>query len=185
MGLNFNYSDYGKVTDSNTLYSIRLSRSRLKTSATNYGKFGTIEGVTLGKTTIEELRQMGLKVASHGDRNEYTYGELGEYRFYNDRNGGNIVEDLTSYKNLLPHEWVASGESRIMTYNKWLACFAQIGFVVIKDEVADRPDAAYPGLRAVNNTLGLQLDVDFNKFSSVASEGDDAAKVRGFNIRTI
>lgn len=180
----FNYSEKTSVTDAGTLHSIALSRPRIQTSTTSLAPYFPFEGVTLGITTIDQLRQMGMTVKTFGDRNESTYGSLGEYYFYNDFDGGEIVRMMSVDNNLLPQSWIPSEESCIMTYNLWLKFFADRGFVIMENEPQDKPSAAYPSLKAVQPELGLSVNVSFDKIN-IATEGDSPEKVRGYAIKKI
>ncbi len=184
--LNFNYGEgTNSVNDYKTLYSITLKRSRIQTKTTDFSPFFPIEGVMPGVTTLNQLGQMGMKLESFGDDNEFRYGVMGEYRFYNNKEGGNIVRSVDIGNNMLPTEWTSTGQNRFMTYNKWIAFFKKNGFVITEDEPQNDPNATYPKMKAIQPYLGIRINLSFKKSFSIAIEGDSPDVFWNYSVEII
>ena len=174
--LDFSYNG-NSTTKKGTLYSISLSRKRIKTSTTDYGSYFPIDGVTPGVTSANQMRQMGIDV--NGSR-----GEIGEHSFWLGSRNTNIVDHVTIYENKLPLEWT-SGAVIIMTYNKWIKFFKDNGFIITKNEPETEPNASYPKLRAINPEVGIKIYVSFRKSFSISVDGDNPDVVWQYDVNVL
>lgn len=185
MGLDFNYSNNTSATDANTLYSITLKRPRIHTSKTSYAPYFPIEGVMPGVTTIAQLSEMGMDISSFGDNNEFKYGKMGDIRFYNDKNGGNVVCSVDIDSNLLLQQWAKAGESRFMSYNKWMSFFKEHDFIVMRNDLLQDTSARYPRVKAIHPYLGLLIELEFKKSFSISEEGDSPTVFDEYSIEIL
>ena len=108
-----------------------------------------------------------------------------DIRFYNDKNGGNVVCSVDIDSNLLLQQWAKAGESRFMSYNKWMSFFKEHDFIVKRNDLLQDTSARYPRVKAIHPYLGLLIELELKKSFSISEEGDSPTVFDEYSIEIL
>ena len=129
--LHFIGTDGKGKSSNNTLSYIRISRNRIVTNRTNYAPFLPIEGVTIGQTSLNDLKSFGFQTFDGTGGIAINFKRPVTYFKYNDKS--KLVEAINFPGAPMPKEWPEANKYGQMTYNKWLDYFEKYGFIVEKN----------------------------------------------------
>lgn len=136
-------------------------------------KFFPIYGVTIGKTTLQELEANGIKINSAAGGK---YVEINKMVMYDQKNSNNI-NTIYVYRdrNLrnLPVKWSELGFSHLNSYDKWLDIFKSLGYsvkITIQPSVKKFNDKDYLDAQFYATSTDEKLEFQLN-----FSYGDDGA----------
>ncbi|MCL1958944.1 MAG: hypothetical protein FWF68_05030 [Spirochaetes bacterium] len=128
--LNFNRSDGTKTSDKNTLYFIDVSGIPVKkivgtqstAAAQTVNLLFPADGVTLGKTTVNELMKLGKRSTNiDKDTNQpYLYYVINGINVWYDDKTNLASHYYITHSGKLPEKWVKAGMSLEYSYDQWL-----------------------------------------------------------------
>ena len=176
--LNFDFYFLGtngeSESDANTLLSIKVSRNRIQTDRSVNSPFFPIDGVIVGKTTVDDLKSMGFTI-NNGQSIAFKNKRPIIYFWFNPKSG--IVERITIPGASIPTEWPEAKECGQMTYNKWLRYFDKYGFVVQNNEALQPSVPMFPDIVAMQPVIGLKVKVTFERFFKVKSKANKSESI--------
>ncbi len=150
-------------------FFIKVMRDFWVTTATSEkNMFGTLFGVTPGKTTESDLKRMGFSEIKPGchyyQKKGLNGGKTVVCYFQYGRDEGTLVYHLSIWGQAIPPEWSTGGVKGPMTYRKWMKFLQENGFTIVKNsaETYERTVVArHPslGVELVIN-FSISLDVD-------------------------
>lgn len=165
----------------NTLTWIGFSRSRILTQRSDYKPFLPIEGVTIGKTNVEDLKSLGFQIG--GDCYAVTKKRPVIYFKYNKQT--TIVELIKIPGASLPVEWPEAKELGQMTYRKWLNYFEKYGFDLQTNEALDSSVFMHPQLIALQPQMGIKVTITLTSLFKVKREANNPNSIMECEIALI
>lgn len=181
--LQFNRGKEKTTSDANTLSSIKVARPiRVFTNTSAASKFNSLFGITPGKTTKEQLKNMGFMKAAGSNYYDSPKGWMGTssvaaYFSYD----GTLVTSFMVHGRVIPYEWASPGQSNEMTYRKWKDLLMENGFVIFIDTQKDQYTWVVKGY---NERLSILIKVEFNCFTGTppTMDPDNPEKLNYFSI---
>lgn len=189
-------------SDPNTLMWITFSRKRIQTYRSDYKPFMPIEGVTIGQTTVENVKSLGFvffKDSSTAVKNkqpyiDYKYNEKSAkvekisiprviYCKCNDNN--TIVEKIRIPGEYIPFEWPEAKDYVPMTYRKWLRYFEKYGFDLQTNDALNPSVYFSPQLTAVQPQIGIKVTVTLISLFKVKREANNPKSIMECEITLI
>ena len=167
----------GKYSN-NTLSYIKISRDRIVTNRTNYAPFLPIEGVTIGQTSLRDLKSFGFQTFDETGGIAVNLKRPVTYFKYNDKS--KLVEAINFPGAPMPKEWPEANKYGQMTYNKWLDYFEKYGFIVEKNEAISI--STYPQIVAVQPEIGLKVTINFEINFKVRSKANKSSSILQWEI---
>jgi hypothetical protein len=176
--LHFIGTDGKGKSSNNTLSYIRISRDRIVTNRTNYAPFLPIEGVTIGQTSLNDLKSFGFQTFDGTGGIAINFKRPVTYFKYNDKS--KLVEAINFPGAPMPKEWPEANKYGQMTYNKWLDYFEKYGFIVEKNEAISI--STYPQIVAVQPEIGLKVTINFEINFKVRSNANKSSSILQWEI---
>lgn len=136
-----------------------------KTQSTGLDTFFPVGGVILGKTTIDEIVDMGgVSEGKYAGKCVHYLG-ISFWDFDEDR----VVEGFCLYQDdPMPEEWKRLGMSCAMSYDEWMWFFKERGFAIeIFEKPRQEPDddpermTLYAHFTAVSSSKDVMFDLNF------------------------
>lgn len=182
--LQFNRGKEKTTSDANTLSSIIVARPiRVFTNTSAESNFNSLFGITPGKTTQEQLKNMGFMKAAGSNYYDSPKGWMGTssvaaYFSYD----GTLVTSFMVHGRVIPYEWASPGQSNEMTYRKWKDLLMENGFVIFIDSLQDQYTWVVKGY---NERLSILIKVEFNCYNSTdpTMDPDNPEKINYFSIK--
>lgn len=130
---------------------------------TPYDLFFPVYGISIGKTTLASLSNMGHTVKKYDSTSSSC--SMNGLAFW-DHNSDNVVENvyLTRY-NSLPADWMNKGCDWRLSYNEWIVLLKKSGFQVeVKKQPSSEKYSKRQTLSAeiLAKSSHLNIDLDFN-----------------------
>ena len=135
-----------------------------------------LHGVTLGKTTVDELKRLGTHSTMINDRTKQPYNlyEINGVDFWYDRGVAHNMY-MPNFKKI-PDKWHGMGFSWRLSYQEWLAVLKKLGYETVvtkppKTEQYEGKPCFTAEVMAYYQSQGvryaLQLNFNYNKGASV------------------
>jgi hypothetical protein len=171
------------------------------TTRTSAGDLFPLHGVTLGKTTTQELARLGKKATSINSStgNPFRYYEINEINFwYNDAGVADSVYLTNSWMapDSMPERWQRLGWDWDLSYNSWIRLLRQQGYSItivdspriIKKEGRDHFIAEILAVKRTGIPLEVKLEFGKNILDIVGNGGtstDSKATLSSINVRAL
>jgi hypothetical protein len=136
-------------------------------------------GVTLGKTTVEQLAQLGERTTSIDKTTGLAYQSyvIREVDFWYNKAG--VASDMYIAKGIssIPEQWRALGFDWDIPYNQWLALLRRLGYSITVEQsprvvTYDGHDSFSARIVATKRAKPLiKLDFNYNNGSKTDSKG--------------
>ncbi len=171
-----------KEADPNTLIWLKFSRSRILTKTSIFVPFLPIEGVTIGQTTIDDLKLFGFNIGNGGT---VAVNKKRPVIHFMCNEKSTIVERIKIPSSSIPVEWPEAKELGQMTYKKWLSYFEKYGFDIHKNEALEPSVYMFPQLIAIQPQIGLKVTVTFMNGFNVKSKANKSEAIGEWEITLI